>query len=231
MPELYELFIRCFGAAIEQLPDVASTTDIHASVIRLIDLFRSLSRPGNRELAGLWGELFVISMCKDPAKAVRAWHADPYERFDFSLPGSWLEVKSTLGEERQHEFGLEQLQLPTTGQAYVASLLLQPLTGGVSVVDLATSITSMLVSQPKLREKVWENVASALGIEFSERLDRRFDPQCAERGLRVFSALDIPAPDAPADPRVTRVRFRTDLSTVHSSVAGSAIDALNDFFA
>lgn len=164
-PELYELFIRCFGAAVDQLPATATTADIQSSVRRLLDLFCSLNRPSNRELAGLWAELFVISKCNDPVKAVHSWHSDPNERFDFSWRGSRLEVKSTVKEERQHEFALEQLRRPTDGYAFVASVLLQPLTGGMSVIDLATSIASALVNQPELRQKVWENVVSAMGVE------------------------------------------------------------------
>ena len=110
----------------------------------------------------------------------------------------------------------------------VASLLLQPLTNGVGVMDLATRIDAGLHTENDLRQRLWSNIATALGNEFSEKLDRRFDPSFAERQLAVFNMTDIPAPDWPSDSRVSGIRFRSDLTTVTSSVAESAAKTLRD---
>ena len=72
--ELHEVFIRCLAAAVEQLPDNASTTDLQRCVQSLLDLFRALGRPSSRELTGLWAELFVIARSRNVAQAMRAWH-------------------------------------------------------------------------------------------------------------------------------------------------------------
>ena len=231
VPELYELFVRCFSAAVEQLPVVAMTNSPRGCVQELLDLFRTLSFPNNREVIGLWAELYVISVCKDIAQALRAWHADGYERFDFSSTKGCLEVKATVKEQRTHEFALEQLRSPHNGRGRVASLLLQPMTGGVGVMDLARSIESAAVGEPLLRQKLWKNVADALGSDFSDRLDRRFDPYYAERHLIVLAMGDIPAPVAPSDPRVTEIRFRADLASVESSASDSPSDILGHLFA
>ncbi|GAC1370640.1 MAG: hypothetical protein NVS3B3_03550 [Aquirhabdus sp.] len=74
IPELYELFVGCFAAMVEQLPCKASTLDIRNCIQKLLDLFRIISRPSSREINGLWAELFVISMCKDISQALTAWH-------------------------------------------------------------------------------------------------------------------------------------------------------------
>lgn len=230
VPELHEVFVRSFAAAVEQLPKAATTTDLQRSIQELLDLFRALGRPSGRELAGLWSELFVMTKCKDVAQALRAWHADSFERFDFSWPGGCLEVKGAAKEWREHEFALEQLQQPIGGTGFVASILLQPMNGGVGIADLANFIERSVTTEPKLKQKLWENIAAALGSEFSARLDRRFDPSFAERSLTIYAMSDVPAPQAPTDPRIQGVRFRVDLSSVISYLPGSAKDILQTLF-
>lgn len=230
VPELHEVFIRCLAAAAAQLPLAAGTSILQRCVQSLLDLFRALGRPSNRELAGLWAELFVIAKSKHVAQALRAWHADHFERFDFSWPSGCLEVKAAIKELRQHDFALEQLRSPMGGTGYVASVLLQALNGGVGVVDLANVIEASVATEPDLRQKLWENIASALGNDFSERLDRRFDASYAERSLAIYAMGDIPAPQPPSDERITAVRFRADLSTVASSLAGTTKSVLDSLF-
>lgn len=230
VPDLYELFIRCFAAAVEQLPMSAGTGDLDECVHGLLDLFRALNRPNSKEVTGLWAELFVITTSRNVSRALEAWHADQFERFDFSWPTGCLEVKAAVKEVRVHDFALEQLQAPMNGQGMVASLLLQPLGGGVGVMDLARNIEAGILAEPLLRQKLWANVVAALGSDFSERLDRRFDVSYVERHLAVFMMSDVPAPDQPSDPRITGMRFRSDLSSVQSSLADAPADVLNRLF-
>lgn len=228
--ELYELFIRCFAAAVEQLPASAGTQELNECVHGLLDLFRALSRPSNREIAGLWAELFVINNSRNIPLALKAWHGNNFERFDFSWGTGCIEVKATVKETRVHEFALEQLQAPVSGNGYVVSLLLQPLVGGLGIMSLARKIEAEVVTEPALRQKLWENIASALGSEFNERLDQVFDASYAERHLAVFAMQDIPAVSHPTDPRVTDIRFRSDLSAVASSFHGTPTELLAQVF-
>lgn len=230
VPELHELFIHCFAAAVEQLPQAATTLDLQRCVRGLLDLFRAFARPSSREVTGLWAELFVLSKAQDVAQALSAWHSDPFERFDFSWPGGCMEVKAAVREQRQHEFALEQLQPPVGGSGFVASVLLQVMNGGIGVVDLAKLIEQSVATRPQLRQKLWENIAAALGSDFSERLDRRFDPSFAERSLAVYAMVDVPTPERPTDPRISGIRFRVDLSGVMSSVSGTPREVLQRLF-
>nr|WP_314360702.1 PD-(D/E)XK motif protein [uncultured Achromobacter sp.] len=228
--ELHEIFIRCVGAAVEQLPLLANTSDLQRCVQALLDLFRTLGRPSSREVAGLWAELFVILQSKNVAQALSCWRADQFERFDFSWPSGCLEVKAAVREVRQHEFALEQLQEPSGGVGYVASVLLQPLSGGMAIVDLANDIERIVASQPLLRQKLWKNIVATLGSDFSERLDRKFDSSYAERSLSVYSMSDVPVLHEPFDPRITKVRFCVDMTTVSTSLAGNPRDVLEALF-
>lgn len=231
VPELHEIFVRCVCAAAEQLPLKASTSELHSCIRDLLEVFRALGQPSIREITGLWAELFVILRSKDATHALELWHSDQFERFDFSWASNCLEVKATVNEIRQHEFALEQLKEPVDGAGYVVSVLLQPLSGGMAIVDLANGIERTLASHPTLRQKLWRSIAAALGSDFSERLDRRFDPSYAERSLAVYRMVDVPAPQEPRDHRITGLRFRVDMSTVDSSLAGDPREILDTLFA
>ena len=228
--DMHELFVRCFSAAIEELPVDSGTRELNASIQKLLDLFRALAQPSGREVSGLWAELYVIAKCGNVSAALKAWHDDPFDRFDFSWGNGCLEVKSTIHAARLHEFALEQLAQPTNGVGYVASLLLQPLTGGLGVLDLAHSIEEAMQHSPALREKLWNNIARALGSDFSEKLDKRFDVSYVERRLLVYAMSDVPKPDQPVDKRVTSIWFSVDLTTVESTLKKSSFSALREIF-
>lgn len=229
-PELHEVFVRCLSVAIEQLPVDAHTVDLQCCVQVLLDLFQAFGRPGNREVTGLWAELFVIAKSKSPARAMRAWRSNQFDRFDFSWQAGCLEVKATVNERREHEFSLEQLQPPLEGNGYIASILLQTLSGGVGVIDLVNKIETSIIGKPVLRQKLWGNVVAALGSDFSEQLDRRFDMSYAERNLVLYTMVDIPKPMRPSDQRITAIRFRVNLSTVRSSLADDFRGKLSGLF-
>lgn len=220
-PELHELFVRCVGAAIEGLPEFCGTRELELCISQLRDLFRMLSQPNSREVSGLWAELFVISRCRNPAGALSLWHEDQFDRFDFSSSAMHIEVKSTVRGLRAHEFALEQLQSPAEGTGFVVSLMLQPLTGGIGVLDIAREVEATVAGIPRLKQKLWKNVAKALGADFSDKLDKRFDQAFAERGLTVYTMNDIPRPGTPLDTRVTALRFISDLTAVSSSLPNS----------
>ncbi|MEC5196782.1 hypothetical protein GGR75_003329 [Xanthomonas campestris] len=82
--DLHELFVRCFCAAIEELPINSGTRELNSCIQKLLDLFRALSQPSGRDVLGLWGELYVIASSGNIAGALAAWHEDPFDRFDFS---------------------------------------------------------------------------------------------------------------------------------------------------
>jgi hypothetical protein len=230
VPELHELFVRCVCAAIEELPAACSTRELEQCISRLRDLFRALSQPSGREIAGLWAELFVIERSNSYASATAAWRDDQLDRYDFSGDMMRAEVKSSTKGFRSHEFGLEQLQQPEHSDGFVVSVMMQTLAGGAGVLDLASSIDEKLGGYPKLRQKLWRNVAQVLGAEFSERVDKRFDVDFSIRNLVVFAMMDIPRPVSPSDPRISSVRFIADLSTVRSSLQGTPSECLVRLF-
>ena len=229
-PELHELFVRCVSAAIEELPESCGTRELESCISKLRDLFSALARPSAREISGLWSELFVISCCGNSLRALSLWQEDQFDRFDFSSSTLHIEIKSTVRGLRAHEFALEQLQQPVGAAGFVVSMVLQPLTGGISVLDLAREIEAEVAGFPRLKQKLWENVAKTLGADFSDKLDKRFDRTFAERNLTVYSMNDIPRPETPSDPRITALRFVSDLTAVSSSLPDAPVENLMRIF-
>jgi len=230
VPELFELFIRCFAAAAERLAIGAGTAEIKNNLQGLLDLFRAMSKPSGRAVSGLWAELFVIAKSMHIESALRAWRSSPFDRFDFSWFDQCLEVKATTNALRAHEFSLEQLQAPLGREGFVASILLQPLSGGTVVMDLATAIETAVSGKQTLRQKLWGNIASALGSDFSSKLDVRFDISYAERNFIIFAMGDVPAPPLPSDGRISNIRFQSDLTSAKSSLPSSSIVQLANVF-
>lgn len=224
--ELHEMFVRSVMATVSDLPTAAGTDDIQSRFQKMADLFRRFSAPGGRQLSGLWAELFVIARSKDIPAALRAWRSGPSERFDFSWARTQLEVKATTRPIRAHEFALEQLRTPEHGKTFVSSLLLQQLTGGTGVMDLASSIEEHIGGSSDLRQKLWNNIAADLGNDFSEAIDKQFDVSYAVRNAVLFMADDIPAPRFEEDPRITSLRFVSDLTSVLPTAAGVALENL-----
>lgn len=228
--DLHEIFVRCFSAAVEELPINSGTRELSHCIHKLVDLFRALSQPGRNDVLGLWGELYVIANSGNIVAAMTGWHEDPFDRFDFSSGQGCLEVKASMQSARLHTFTLEQLMNPTKGIGYVTSLLLQPLSGGLGLIDLANLIEIELSHSPALKLKLWNNLAKALGGDFSEKLDKRFDISYTERNLIVYAMDDVPKPEIPSDPRVIAIRFTADLTTTTSSINKNSLSALRSVF-
>ena len=228
-PELHELFIRCVRAAIADLPESVQAPEIEVRVTRLLALFRALARPAGREISGLWAELFCILNSGDVSEAVARWHADNAETFDFSWSQGRLEVKSTVGAFRIHDFALDQLHA-VSNAGYVASVMLRTSNDGVGVIGLAQQIEQQLQGALPLQSKLWGLVLQSLGEDFSAALDRRFDLDVAARQLLVFRMEDIPKLPAVVDTRISSVKFKVDLSSVPSSLGASGLASLRACF-
>jgi hypothetical protein len=179
---------------------------------QLVEMFRAISLPSRGSVQGLWGELFVIANCSDPAAAIDAWHGLPEDVFDFSTNECAVEVKSSVGTARKHEFSLEQLTRPQS-QAFIASVLTQRAGGGTSIEDLATRIREKIAFYPHLLLRLDKLIWTTLGDAALMALEQRFSEPSAVDTLRFFAAEAIPRPQS-IPPEVTGLRFTADLSRI-----------------
>jgi hypothetical protein len=204
---LAEPFCLAAEALLAALPEAPSASDIERVVRQFVELMSALSLPSSRAVAGLWAELWLMSVAADPQSAVAAWHDVATDRFDFAFPGHLVEVKATEREERSHEFSYEQLrrsELPIN----IVSLRLRRVQSGKSIADLVGALQGAL--SPEMRTKLVRNVFSAVGSAVAEASEIRFDEAFAEANLRVVAADKVPTVVIPEGSPISGVRFRVN---------------------
>lgn len=221
---LAEAFCLAADALIAALPEEPSVSDIEKAVRDFVEVLSALSLPSSRAVAGLWAELWLMSVAVDPPAAVMAWHMDPSDRFDFSFSTHFVEVKATEHEERRHDFSYEQLRR-TEAPVKVASLILRRAQGGTSVADLIATLQVGLSGE--LRRKLVKNVFGAVGSSVSEASDIRFDESYAASNLRLIAADRIPVVEVPEGSPISAVRFRVNLDDSSLAAELHAPCALN----
>ncbi len=204
---LAEAFCMAADALVAALPDAPSVSDIEKSVREFVEILSALSLPSPRAVAGLWAELWLMSVAADPQAAIRAWHRDPTDRFDFSFSGHFVEVKATERGERRHEFAYEQLR-GTDAPVTVASVILRRAQSGRSLSDLVAALQVGLSSE--WRTKLVKNVFAAIGNAVSEASEIRFDEAYAATNLRVISGSRVPVVNIPHGSPISSVRFRVN---------------------
>jgi hypothetical protein len=207
--ELAEAFCLAGDALLATLPRTPTAAEIEKAVREFVELLSSLSLPSSRAIAGLWAELWLMSVAVDPGAAVAAWHEDPMDRFDFSFASHFVEVKATEQEERVHHFAYEQLrgsELPIV----VASVKLRRAQSGKSIADLVSLLQTGL--NPELRKRLIKNVFGAVGSSVSEASEMRFDDLFADTNLRLVASERIPVVVIPEGSPISAVRFRVNLS-------------------
>lgn len=206
---LAEPFCFAADALLAALPERPSASDVERAIREFVEVLSALSLPSSRAVAGLWAELWLVSVATERESAIAAWHCDTTNRFDFAFPSHFVEVKATEREERSHDFSYEQLRR-SERPVKVASLRLRRAQSGKSVADLVGMLQVDL--SPDLRVKLVRNVFSAIGSAVSEASEIRFDEAFAEANLRTISADRVPVVVIPAGSPIFGVRFRVDLN-------------------
>jgi len=212
-PPLRSYFLLVAGLIVESSGEAAS---LPGKIQAFVELFRALQQPARKSAQGLWAELALILWSRKPATLLRAWHAQPEERFDFSLGRDRVEVKSTIGPQRRHHFSQMQLDLPRDTSAVVASMFVERAGGGVSIRSLMDRIGRLASSEPDLLLRLESVVAATLGSTLRSSIAECFDLERASGSLRYFDARIIPRVPEPIHPALSDLRFVVDLGGVPS---------------
>jgi len=209
---LYDTFFRLIETYL--LHEAHSSVSVLIEALeKLVVLFQKLFDPSKNSIVGLFGELLVINESKDINPTLRSWHSQSTDLMDFAWTGGRLEVKTTISQTRTHDFSLEQIR-PIQGLAkYVASVNLQEVHDGISIVDLLNSVLAKIKS-PELINKVWELVFETLGQGYIRSDARKFDYSIAKKSLKFFNASSIPSPNFNLPQGVTSVRFTANLDSI-----------------
>jgi hypothetical protein len=209
---LREYFLRSASGLVAALPDAPSDREIAYAVDKLVELFRTLEAPPRASLQGLWCELFLIARSYHIRQAAAAWHADPHALHDFVAGRQRVEVKSSLGFQRNHHFLLDQLLPPHGTIVVIASFLLEESGRGMSVAELWDEISGRAELTADLRNRLAQILALSLGRDWRKARRVAFDIELADERLRLYDAATVPKVDSDLPTGVAEVRFKSDLT-------------------
>lgn len=208
--DLYGTFFKLIECIFLLQNHSSSVSELIESLNNLVVLFQKLFDPPKKNIVGLFGELLVINEAKNINLALKSWHSQVSDLMDFSWTGGRLEVKTTISQNRTHDFSLEQLRPIPDLFKCVASVNLQEVHDGVSAIDLIDSILAK-VKSPELVCKLWEIVFDTLGQNYAMSHSRKFDYSTAKKSLKFFNAESVPSPDFRLPVGVSSVRFTANL--------------------
>jgi Putative PD-(D/E)XK family member, (DUF4420) len=220
---LREYFLRCLTGLVAALSTTLTEDEVAALVTNLVELFRAIEDAPRNSLQGIWCELFLIARATRIRQAAMAWHADAHELYDFVAGKQRLEVKSTTGPHRVHEFRLEQLLPLRDTHVVIASFILEERGTGISINDLWSEILANPEMTVELRERLSRIVSLSLGRDWRKMRYVAFDPEVASRGLRLYDADLVPRVDPNVPAEVTDIRFHSELTDAPSLSREEAI--------
>lgn len=186
-----------------------------------------------KQLAGLFGELYVLSRLLDRSpRAIGLWRGPLRDPHDFVSPGLDVEVKTTLSSEDDvvHIHGLEQLSAPNEGLLHLAHLRVEvPNADGESVPDLvdhlkAVDVSGRLVALLEAGGYHEEHRNSYADLAFNVVDERWFAVGGDFPRLSAESFADAQVPLGLSD-----FRYALDLSTVMAiPLAETTVEAVLD---
>lgn len=202
-PDTAKLFLDILEDALFADEKPLTNRRIRDTIIGISNIFCK-SENMDRDIIGLWGELYIIANSGAPQAAVSSWSSNTTSRHDFMTERFSLEVKTSRSQDRVHTFSYDQLK-DSDSTLLILSLVVSEVPGGQSVSDLITLIKDQ-IDDPLLRTEFLKLCASKGGktvMQSQLKLSVKTNPQ----GLRIFASSDIPTPDIPDGAPISHVRF------------------------
>lgn len=212
--ELQAHYFLIMDGVLKNLPTKPKVSDLTRIVSNLIDLFRAVSRPSRKSSMGLWGELFLIVNASDPILGLRSWHEDSSERYDFLLDDQIIEVKATGTRQRAHYFSFEQAYPPSRSTALVASIFVEPATGGKTLGELWSDARELAGQDFDLRLTVDRVCIETLGKNWKSARDDSYNWELARESLRYFDLNKIPKVSELQPAGVTEIAFKSNVDLI-----------------
>ncbi len=148
-------------------------------------------------ITGLIGELLIIVASDKPTDAVRFWHSNTDDKFDYSGANFRLEVKSTIGRNRDHHFSSHQIPGNAPEKTFIASAQIIKVESGMTLSNL------LEVMKPNLDisdfNKVKETVFSILGVPEILLSRYQIDLDASLTTLSILPSAQVPRPEAEED--------------------------------
>ena len=211
-PEIVRYFLSVAETLLRILGPTPKRAAISSAVNRLAHIFQRLQSPPARPVNGLFGELFLIRLGRNPFRIIAAWRPQDTSRFDFNTGDIRLDVKTASGRRRTHTFSYEQCNPPSGTLAIAASLFAERAAGGISLRELIREIEALVATNTDLVMKLHDTVAETLGNSLQEALGIRFDQRLAASSLQFYDLRSIPAIRDVPPAGVSDIHFQSDLT-------------------
>ena len=165
---------------------------------------RPKSPPTLQEVAGVWGELYVLRMLLNNSNnhqrqidVLKGWEGEIREKIDFRFLfcKQVLEIKSTVTNTRIHHLhGIEQVTIPPGfDSGALASLILE--TGhGFTNLSLLDSIRKCFVGNGEEIRKCLKLLETRILLRGDACTDDRFPLELTHNGLKFFQFDFVPTP-------------------------------------
>jgi hypothetical protein len=183
-------------------------------------LRRPKSLPTIEEVAGAWGELYILQMLLQNTsnphiqrKIVSAWEGETREKLDFRFVHAMqaLEIKTTMSEDRVHHLhGIEQVSIPPGFDSGAVASLCVEIGGGDTCQYLVDSIFSNAIGNEEEITKFKGIFIKRLGIRGRVCFDERFLFRLSKSGLEFYDFSQVPSPAQVKG--VTPIEWLSDLT-------------------
>lgn len=209
-----QYFFQVSETFIRSLSKEPTQKNFLESFQNFVEIFQNLTQTPSKSVQGLWAELLLITISKNPMILINYWHVHPEEKYDFNSDIEKVEVKSSRNLERIHTFSSEQLYMELGKRVVIASLFVKQNSSGVSIEGLLKKIQKN-VSDLKLLEKLNRVISKTLGDSVEEALEYKFDFDLARNSLKYYDIKDVPKINKENIPdKVFRVKYKSDLTHI-----------------
>lgn len=209
--EAIPMFAEAAAILLRLLGPTPTMVAAAVAVARFAAIFSALSRPSSQSVTGLIGELMLLLMASDPARAIACWRLSTIDKFDFAGRDARVEAKAFSSSLQLHSFSWEQCN-PPDGCSLVASLRVEAAGGGMSVGGLLDRIEARLSGAPDAAARLRETVASTMGRSLPQALRVMFDEPLCRASLEWFDLHDVPAIRGDLPVGVGALRFTSEVS-------------------
>lgn len=212
--DLQKYFLDIISIMLKQLPKHFTSANLKYEIKKLINLFSHLSKTPQKNIQGLWAELFLITQAKHPEYLIKAWHNTPTDKFDFNDGYDKIEVKSTSLSRRIHNFSIEQLSPNHNSNLLIASVITINTGIGKNIFDLLDMIEKRIKDVEAIL-RLNEIVIQTMGQNFDKISDIFFDYQQAQDTLSFYNYRNIPIISKENIPHeLFNIRFSCDLTHI-----------------
>ena len=213
--ELRDFFFAFFEEYFQNEEDINSK-NLKSQIENLSKLFSYKKNKSIKSIMGLWSELFIIALSKNPEIWAEKWHEQPRSTFDFTFTRMGIDVKSYGSHSREHYFKLEQLSNQSVEQTLILSMCIKENEDGESVFDILALIKDKIESDI-LKKKIEKQVFKLAGKDIVN--SKKFNLDIAKSTILILKGKDIPCIDPKSVPAlVSDIKFKVDCNSIEGVV-------------